>query len=99
MPKLHVEWRLSEGKVPTDSKERGAGWGLLMAMVEQNIESGIVKDWGAFPSEGRGYFIAEATIVEIMKMTAMYNPYVTFQVKLVASVEELDEMTKHLSGE
>lgn len=89
---------MSEAKVPADSKERGAGWGLLMVMAKQDIESGLITDWGAFPSEGRGYFIADATTVEIMKLTAMYNPDVTFRVKPVASAEEIDEMTKHLSG-
>ena len=27
-------------RIPIDPKERGAGWGLLMAMVRQDIEKG-----------------------------------------------------------
>ena len=98
MAKYHLYWRLDQARVPVDAKERGDGWGLLMAMVKQDMESGVLKDFGAFTSEGQGYLIVEGTNVEIMKMTEQYAPYVLFEIKPVSSAEEVNELIQHLSG-
>lgn len=98
MAKYHLFWSLSEARIPVDAKERGGGWSLLMALVKQDMESGVLKDWGAFTSEGQGYCIVEGTNVEIMKMTEQYVPYVNFETKPVSSVEEVNELVAHLSG-
>ena len=98
MAKYHIYWRLDEARVPVDAKERGGGWGLLMAMVKQDMEKGVLKDWGAFTSEGQGYGIVEGTNVEIMKMTEQYVPYCQFEIKPISSFEEVNEIIKHLSG-
>ena len=98
MGKHLILWRMSEGRTQADPKERGSGYGVLMAMVKQDIEKGLIKDWGAFPGEGRGYVVVEGTYLEIMKMTEQYVPYVQFEVHPAASVSEVDELTKHLTG-
>ncbi len=69
-----------------------------MALVKQDLESGLVKDWGAFTSEGQGYCIVEGTNVEIMKMTEQYVPYINFEIKPVSSAEEVNELIQHLAG-
>ena len=48
MGKYLVLWRVVQTQIPIDPKERGEGWGMLMAMVRKDIEKGITKDWGAF---------------------------------------------------
>ena len=58
----------------------------------------FVKDYGAFPGEGRGYVVVEGTYLEIMKLTEQYIPYVQFVVHPAASISEVDELTKHLTG-
>ncbi len=98
MAKYHLYWRLDGARVSVDPKERGGGWGLLMAMVKQDMERGVLKDWGAFTSEGQGYCIVEGTNVEIMKMTEQYVPYVSFETRPVSSAEEVNELIQHLSG-
>ncbi len=98
MARYHLYWRLDESRVPADAKERGGSWGLFMAMIKQDMEKGVLKDWGAFTSEGEGYCIVEGTNVEIMKMTEQYVPYVLFETKPVSSVEEVNELIAHLSG-
>ena len=98
MAKFHLLWRLNEANVPADPKERGQGWGLLMAMVKQDLKKGVLKDWGAFPSEGKGYCIAEGSAVEVMKMTEQYVPYVSFESKAVATADDVGALIKHLSG-
>ena len=98
MAKCHLFWSLDSSRVPADAKERGDAWGLMMALVKKDMESGLVKDWGAFTSEGQGYCIVEGSNVEIMKMTEQYVPYIQFEIKPASTVEEVDELLKHLSG-
>ncbi len=98
MGKYLLLWEVDRARIPIDPKERGAGWGLLMAMVRQDIEKGISKDWGAFLGENNGYAVAEGTEVEILNMTAQYGPYVSFKVYPIASESQVNEMIKALSG-
>ena len=56
----------------------------------------MLKDWGAFTSEGRGYCIVEGTNVEIMNMTEQYVPYVRFESKPVSSTDEVNELIQRV---
>ena len=98
MAKCHLYWKLNLATIPADPKERGSAWSLFMAMIQKDMENGLLKDWGAFTSEGAGYCIVDGTNVEIMKMTEQYVPYVTFEPKPVATAEEVNELVQHLSG-
>lgn len=98
MGKYLLKWSLDASKIPTDPKERGAGYGFLMGMIKQDREKGILRDWGAFPSEGRGYCIVEGSNLDVMKMTEQYVPYVSFETCPVATMEDVDELLAHLAG-
>jgi hypothetical protein len=98
MGKYLLLWEVDRARIPTDPKERGAGWGMLMAMVRQDIEKGVSKDWGAFVGETNGYAVAEGTEIEILNMTAQYGPYVSFKVHPIASESQVNDMIKALSG-
>lgn len=98
MAKHLVLWSMNETRTPADPKERGSGYGVLTAMVKQDIAKGLIKDYGAFPGEGRGYTVVEASYLELMKMTEQYAPYVRFEVHPAASISEVDELIKHLTG-
>ena len=98
MGKYLLLWEVDRTRIPIDPKERGAGWGLLMAMVRQDIEKGISKDWGAFVGEANGYAVAEGTELEVLNMVQQYAPYVIFKVHPIASESQVNEMIKALSG-
>jgi hypothetical protein len=98
MGKYLLMWSLDPSQVPVDPKERGAGWSLLMGLIKQDQKNGILKDWGAFTSEGRGYSIVEGSNVEVMKMTEQYVPYVLFETHPVATMKEIDQLLKHMTG-
>jgi hypothetical protein len=98
MGKYLLLWEVDRARIPTDPKERGAGWGMLMAMVRQDIEKGVSKDWGAFVGETNGYAVAEGTELEVLNMTAQYGPYVSFKVHPIASESQVNDMIKALSG-
>ena len=98
MGKYLLLWEVDRTRIPIDPKERGAGWGLLMAMVRQDIEKGLATSWGAFVGENNGYAIMEGTELEVMNTIAQYVPYCIFKVHPVASESQVNEMIKALSG-
>jgi hypothetical protein len=98
MGKYLLLWRLDPARVPVDPKERAAGWSGLMAMVKNDIEKGISKDWGAFVGEGSGYAIAEGSEAEISLMTQQYNPYCHFETHPLMSASQIVDMLKAMGG-
>ncbi len=97
MAKHLLLWRLNRERIPADPKERASGWGVLMEMVQKDLDSGLVKDWGVFPGENKGYSIAEGNNLDIMKMTQQYSPYVAFEIHPVGSISEIKELLIHMS--
>jgi len=97
MGKYLVLWEVDRTKVPISPQERGTGWSALMSMVKQDMAKGLVKDWGAFVGELRGYDVFEGTELEIMNMLQQYVPFVSFEVHPIASVSQVEEMIKGLS--
>ena len=91
-------WSLNQNLVPVDPKERAAGWGMLLDLVKQDLQKGVVKDWGSFPGENKGYCILEGNPLDVMKMTQQYSPYVGFEVHPVASVEDVGELLTHMAS-
>ena len=98
MGRYLVLWEIDQTKMPIDPKERGAGWGALMAMVRQDLEKGFVKEWGTFVGETKGFDVIEGTEVEVMNVMQQYVPYVIFKVHPVASESQVNEMIAALSG-
>ena len=98
MGKYLLLWEVDRTKVPISPQERGTGWGALLAMVKEDMGKGVMKDWGAFVGEINGYTVAEGTEVEIGDMVQRYVPFVFFKVQPVASLSQVVEVTKKLSG-
>ena len=98
MGKYLMIWDLNLALTPVDPKERAAGYELLMAMVKQDVEKGLSKDWGNFVGEGSGYCIVEGSEVEVNKMVQQYAPYVRFKTHPVVSMEQVDEVIKSMRG-
>lgn len=98
MGKYLVFWEVDQTKIPIDPAERAGGWSLLMAMVGQDLESGMVKDWGAFTGENKGYSIYEVSKIELMKSLAQYVPFCIFKVHPISSVSEANEMISSITG-
>jgi hypothetical protein len=98
MAKYLMIWTLDKAHIPADPEERGKGWQLLMEMVKTDMQRGIIKDWGVFPSEGGGYSIMEGSNVEIMQSTEQYVPFVDFKPMPIATAEEALELISSLAG-
>ena len=91
-------WDLDMSRIPVSPQERAAGWSMLTAMVKEDMKKGALKDWGSFVGEMRGYVVAEGTEVEIGGFIQRYVPYVSFKTHPVASVSQVEEVTKNMAG-
>jgi hypothetical protein len=98
MGKYMILWEVDQSKIPVDPKERGEGWSMLMAMVRQDFEKGITKDWGAFVGESQGYSVFEGTELEVMKTLQQYVPFCIFEVHPISTEAQVNEMIKGLTG-
>ncbi|MFX0105442.1 MAG: hypothetical protein ACFE75_08125 [Candidatus Hodarchaeota archaeon] len=96
MGKYLVLWETDWTKVPIDRKERGMGWNGLIALVKQDIQKGVTKDWGAFVGETNGYAIMEASEVELGKLLQKYVPFIKFEIKAIATVDQVQEVIDDL---
>ena len=91
-------WEVDQASIPVDPKERGEGWSLLMAMVRQDFEKGILKDWGAFLGESNGYAVWEGDEIDVMKAVQQYVPFCIFEVHAVATEARVNEMLASMMG-
>ncbi len=91
-------WQLDPSRVPVNPQERGGAWAVLTAMVKQDLKKGILKDWGSFLGEEGGYAVIEGTEVEVVNSLQKFVPYVSFETRPVATVNQIDEVIKALSA-
>ena len=94
MGKYLLLWEIDTTKIPLSPKERGTGWSAQIEMIKQDIKKGLIKDWGAFVGELRGYAVNEGSELEVMNTTQKYSPFVHFKVHPIASVSQVEEMIK-----
>ena len=98
MGKYMALWEIDQSKIPIDPKERGEGWSMLMAMVQQDFEKGVLKDWGAFLAESNGYAVYEGTELEVMSAIQQYVPFCIFEVHPIATADRVNEMLAFMTG-
>jgi hypothetical protein len=92
-------WEIDKDKIPMDPKQRADGWLILMGLIRQDFEKGILKDWGAFVSEINGYAVVEGSEVEVELMTNQYIPLVFFEIHPIATADQIEEYLKIMSSQ
>jgi hypothetical protein len=97
MAKYLSIWEMDMNKVPIDPKERAAAWMQMQDMVEQDMKRGILKDWGIFTGEMRGFSVSEGTRIEVNDMVQQYIPFISVTVHEITSLNEVRESTKNLA--
>ena len=98
MGRYLVLWEVEKAHMHVDSKERGEGWALLMAMTKQDMEKGVIKEWGAIVGENRGFNLVEGSEVEVANMVQQYVPYINVEVLPIATFDQIEEVVKTLTG-
>ena len=98
MGRYLVLWKVDQSRVPVDAKERGGAWSILMDVVRQDREAGMITDWGGFVGETNGFAVYEGTEVKVGSALVKYVPYVSFKIHPLASESQTNEIVKSLSG-
>ena len=94
MAKYVTLWKLVEHRMSAKPEERIAGTLALIDMVNSDFKGGMLKEWGAFVGENRGYAVIEGTAQEVTQFLMKYGPYVNFQVRQLLSIEQVEENYK-----
>ena len=97
MGKYLLFWELDRTKIPVDPKERRVGFDMLMEVIKQDIEKGILKDWGVFVGKSHGYSVVQGTEIEVIKAIQRYTPFICFAAHSITSVTQAGEMIKALT--
>ena len=96
MAKYLVIWELEMSRIPTDPKEQGAALGAMLDEDRQSLKDGIIKDWGCFLGELRGYEIMDLSEEELEKFLLQSVPFVKYKVYRVMSLEDCAEYCTEL---
>ena len=94
MAKFILHWEVDSTKTPEDPKEKQKQWLEFQNIVLQQKRDGLISDWGINVGEMYGYAIMEGSEVAIHTLTEMWVPFVKFKVRMVLTVEQLNEATK-----
>ena len=77
MGRYLVQWRLNTDILPYDDPE---GYEKLMALlssiVENNLKTGTLEEWGMFIDSEYGYSIHESDSETLMKNFIVFEPYI-----------------------
>jgi hypothetical protein len=92
MPNYLMTWELDTTKVPVNPKERATAWLPMIQMVKQDMQSGILKAWGSYIGEMRGFGYFEGSEEEVIKMAQRYIPFVHFTTHVAAKVDQLEKI-------
>lgn len=94
MARYIIMWEVDESRIPVDPAERKAAWLGAVEMAKQEIKDGLVKYWGGFLGQTKGFDIIEGTEDQVLSTTLKYIPYFRFNVIPLISIEKLEEALK-----
>jgi len=89
-------WEADESKIPLDPKVRRESWLAGCEMVKKDIEKGLIKDWGVFLGEAKGFAIDEGTEEEVSQAVLQYIPYFRFKIIPIRSLDQHIESLKNM---
>lgn len=97
MPRYLVTWELDTTKIPINPKERATAWLPMIQMIKQDIQSGLIKAWGAYIGEMRGFSVMECSEEEAVKNVQRYVPFVQFTTHPLITIDQMEKLAKEMS--
>jgi hypothetical protein len=92
-----MTWELDTTKVPINPKERATAWLPMVQMVKQDMQSGLLKAWGSYIGEMRGFGVAEGSEEAVIKMAQKYIPFVHFTTHAASTADQLEKIFKEMA--
>ena len=97
MPRYLMTWELDTTKVPINPKERAAAFLPMLQMVKQDIQSGLIKEWGAYIGELRGFGVCEGSEEAVAMMAQKYVPIVQFTTHPAVTADQMEKAFKEMA--
>ena len=97
MPRYLMAWELDTTKVPISPQERAAAWLPMLQMVRQDMQSGLLKEWGSYIGELKGFGVAEGSEEEVTRMVQKYIPFVFFTTHPAITVDQMEKIAKEMA--
>jgi len=97
MARYLMEWELDHTKVPISPKERATAWLPMIQMVKQDMQSGVIKEWGVYVGEGKGFGVAEGSDEAVEKMAQKYVPFVIFTAHPAITIDQMEKLAKEMA--
>ena len=94
MTKFMTLWKIDKTRIPEDSGERTERDTHLLNLVKEDIEKGVILDWGMFASGDviEGYTICEGAEQDITRENLKYAPYIKFRTYPILSISHVEEI-------
>jgi len=96
MAKYMALFDVDTSRLSDDPKMRKAQLLGAEELVAQKLKEGVLKEWGSFAGELRGYMIFEGSAVDLHAITALWVPVVKFTTREVLTIDEINKVTKAL---
>ena len=87
-------WEIDRSYVPLDQAERTAGWEFLLGIVKEDLEKGVIKSWGMYAGEWKGYSVAEGNDEDIHRAMVPYAPIIKFEVHPFLSRDQVESINR-----
>jgi hypothetical protein len=97
MPKFLVLWKGVNARVPEKPEDRMKQDTMLTKMVQDDLKSGKLKDFGIFAEGGGGYVIFEGNEAELALETSKYYPFADFEAHVVLTADQNMDVLKKLA--
>ena len=91
MTKFHIEWKKEISAMPDDPAKIAKLNLSLLDTVKADLKAGKLSDWGVYCNGFSGYCIIEGTEADVLFDALKYMPYVVFDVKPAANVDQAIE--------
>jgi hypothetical protein len=92
MGRYLVIWEINNPRLPEDAQERAAAFKAAMQAVQAGIDSGMIKEWGAFLGLEKGFGVYEGSEVEVAAFLQQFAPWASDKVIPYVTAAELSAM-------
>ena len=96
MPRYLMTWELDTTKVPINPKERATAMLPMIQMVKQDMQSGLIKEWGCYIGETKGFGLFEGSEEEANRMAQKYIPIVHFTTHPLVTIDMMEKLFKEM---
>jgi hypothetical protein len=90
-------WEIHRAAIPTTGEE-WTEWERLLGWVNDEMQTGFLKDWGQFIGELNGYTVVEGTDADVSRMAQQLISVCSFKIHPIASVGQVAEMVRAITG-